>query len=152
MAVWHTSHQNFKAGIFSTDCLWQDWSAVIAEKEDFISLLYTAKSDGQMCFGCTPENNWYAIELAPSIFDKVFRRKGTYLYKLDGGKFEDDARLPMKASQCVSKWDAKILSCRFIEDIWLELQKYPITFITYDKLIAISRKYVEDQVKSSKQI
>ncbi len=79
----------------------------------------------------TKEKQMYIDELIPNAFQLL--EKPGVIYTLDDTGFAHDNRLCQE--ELISKTETNIISEKYIDNIFTELQKFDINFVKYDKVL-----------------
>lgn len=116
--------------------------AVFATNDLYVALLFIPKwSDCDVEFGYYRGQSFIG-EHYPGAFDKIFLNKDGYIYYVNSKNFENDERLGLKNIEFISKKKTAILKKKYIKDVFAELKKSPINFITHNmKMEAISKYF-----------
>ena len=110
-------------------------SAVFAANKKYISMIFLARWSDEDIFFASDDSTWFAIERYPGAFQKIFSNKSGYIYKVDPEGFASDPRLGLQHAEFINRNKVAILKKIYIGDVWAELQKTPIHFITFEEHI-----------------
>lgn len=118
--------------------------AVFATNEKYVSLVFIPKwSDCDLTFGFH-NGKPMLMEVYAGAFDLLKNVSG-YIYYVDPENFKKDKRLGMQGVEFISKKNEKILKKEVIEDVYAELKKSKINFITFGMKMKAIEKYLIKQ-------